>query len=164
MPEFNNLIDQIFEREGGATETNDPADAGGRTAWGVSERSNPEAWADGKVTEDEARQIYLKKYVFFPKFDRIPESHAKLQEQLIDFGVNSGPQLAIMKLQRLLGLKEDGVLGPITLAAITAADPRELNNQLVAARVTMLTKVVQKSPGQLKWLGGWVQRSLDFLV
>jgi len=164
MADLEKQFQDLMAKEGGSKVTADPTDLGGRTQYGVSERSNPAAWADGKVTESEAREIFLSKYVVFPKFNLIPASHAKLQEQLIDFGFHSGPQLAIMKLQRILNLKEDGVLGPLTLKAITAADPRELNNKLVVSRAAMITKIVQKSPSQLQYLSGWISRALAFLT
>lgn len=158
------IIDDILIREGGSKATNDPQDRGGRTQFGISEKSNPQAWLDGKVTELEAREIYLQKYVVYPGFNHIPASHSKLQAQLIDFGVHSGPQLAIAKLQGILGLEADGKLGPLTLQAIDGCDPRVLNNRLVAARVSMIGKVVVKNPSQLKFLSGFLSRALDFLT
>ena len=52
---IDRIIDNVIAAEGGSTATNDPADGGGRTQYGISERANPEAWADGKVTAEEAR-------------------------------------------------------------------------------------------------------------
>ena len=163
VPNIDDIITDILVREGGATATNDPHDAGGRTQYGISERSNPKAWLDGKVTEGEAREIYLQKYVIWPRFHTLPPSHAKLQAQLIDYGVNSGPQLVITKLQALMGIDIDGVLGPQTLQAITTHDPRILNNNLAVARMQMICKLVQKNPSQLKFLSGWCSRVLDFI-
>lgn len=153
-------ISDLLRREGG--NSNDPADAGGRTNFGISEKSNPEAWKDGKITEAEAREIYLTKYVKAPGFDKI--AYPKLQAQLIDFGVNSGPHLAIQKLQALLNVEADGVLGPQTLAAILVREERELVNLLVGERIKMLARLVQKRPSNLKFLFGWVTRSLEFLI
>jgi lysozyme family protein len=156
----SNPIDDVIRREG--PETNDPSDHGGRTAFGISEAANPEAWADGHVSEAEAREIYERKYVKWPKFDHIHEPF--LRGQLIDFGVNSGPQVAIMKLQEVLGLESDGVIGPDTLNAIDKWDGRILNNRLVGERVKMIGRIVQRSPSQLKYLSGWLNRALEFLV
>lgn len=161
---FDKIFDQVAAREGGEKSTNDPRDTGGRTQWGVSEKSNPGAWADGKVTLDEAKEIFLDKYVTFPKFHLIPASHFTLQQQIIDFGFNSGPQLAIQKLQALLKVDVDGVLGPATLTALTKADPRTLNNQLVVTRVMMIARIVVKDPSQVRFVVGLVDRALSFLV
>lgn len=142
--------------------TNDPTDAGGRTQWGISEKSFPGAWADGKVTEQEAREIYLQKFVVGPGFSKIPPSHAKVQAILVDWGVNSGPMLATQYLQRLLVVPVDGIFGPDTLAALEKAEPSLLASKLTRERVKMLARVVTKNPSQLKYLLGWVERAFSF--
>jgi lysozyme family protein len=157
------LITEVEHKEGDDKVTNDPADKGGRTQYGISEKSFPKAWEDGKVTEQEARDIYLNTFVIGPGFSRIPASHSKVQTILIDWGVNSGPAIAIQHLQRLLMLPVDGVCGPGTLGALSAADPSLLAAKLVRERVKMIGRVVQKNPSQLKFLGGWLDRALSFL-
>ena len=155
------IITDIIAKEGGATATHDPHDAGGRTQYGISERTHPEAWADGKVTEAEARDIYEAQYVKAPHFDQV--SDPALRAQLVDFGVNSGPSVAIGKLQRVLGVAIDGILGVNTLKAITEADIQAVNNLLVAERVRMFARLTQRTPANLKFLVGWVERALSFL-
>ena len=164
VTKIDDIITDVIAKEGGAKVTNDPLDGGKRTQYGVSETANAQAWADGRVTEKEAREIYLQKYVINQGFHKIPPSHAKVQSQLIDFGVNSGPQLAVMKLQGLLDVEVDGVLGPQTLGALVAQEPREINNRLVVARVEMVCRLVQKQPVQTRFLLGWVNRALGFLA
>ena len=158
----DDIIGDILIREGGATVTNDPHDAGGRTQYGISERSNPGAWADGRVTEAEARAIYQKRYIDGPGFDKIPDK--QLRTQLIDYGVNSGPMVAIMKLQGILQVTVDGVIGPETLGVLATIHPEDVNNLLVAARVKMIGQIVVKRPDQLKYLVGWLNRALEFLI
>lgn len=156
-------IDNILRREGGYS--NNPLDKGGRTDKGISEKANPEAWADGVVTDAEARAIYEQKYVKGPGFDKINDP--KLREQLIDFGVNSGPMIAIKKLQELLHVPADGVLGPKTLSVLPNPleyASRDLNNALVGARIRMIGKIVTNVPSQLKYLNGWLNRALEFLT
>lgn len=152
------VIGQVMRREGGVVTTNDPLDGGGRTQFGIAEVSNPVPWVDGKVTEEEARAIYLRKYVEWPKFNLITDPN--LFAQLVDFGVTSGPQLAIMKLQAIVGVEVDGVLGPKTLTAITPST----NNELVKSRIKMIARLVKNNPSQLKFLEGWIGRALEFLV
>jgi len=158
----DDIIGDILIREGGAVTTNDPHDAGGRTQYGISERSNPGAWADGRVTEAEARAIYQKRYIDGPGFDKIPDK--QLRTQLIDYGVNSGPMVAIMKLQGILQVTVDGVIGPETLGVLATIHPEDVNNLLVAARVKMIGQIVVKRPDQLKYLVGWLNRALEFLI
>lgn len=157
------IITQIELREGGAAVTNDPLDGGGRTQFGISETANPEAWSDGQVTEQEARAIYMQKYVIHPGFSQLP---AILQPLCIDWGVISGPQLVIMRLQNLLDVEADGVLGPHTLAALPALPEGliRLTNKLVAERVKQVGKIVSKDPSQAKYVNGWLNRALEFLL
>lgn len=156
------IITQIEQKEGGGKVTNDPLDPGGRTQWGISERSNPEAWKDGVVTEAEARAIYMQKYLVGPGFDKIVDPN--LRAQLVDFGVNSGPMVAIQKLQGILEVTVDGILGPHTIFAANQKEGRWLCNKLVASRVGMICSLVAKSPSQVKFLVGWVNRAFQFLV
>lgn len=151
------LIGDIIKREGGYTN-----DLGGRTEYGISERANPEAWADNKVTEEEARQIYTQKYLVGPGFDQIADEH--LRSQLVDFGVNSGPSIAIKALQEILGVEVDGVLGPATIGAMKLVEPAWLNNQIMASRLRLFARLVSKRPSQVKFLVGWVNRALEFLL
>ena len=161
----DDIITDVLKREDDE-ETNDPLDAGGRTKYGISEKANPEAWADGKVDEEEARRIYERKYVIGPGFDKVTDF--QLRAQLVDFGVNSGPMIAIHKLQEVLQTADptvdvDYILGPQTLGAITQWHPEAINNALVKARVKMICRIVTKNPTQLKWLNGWVNRALEFI-
>lgn len=158
MPKtIEDIINDVLIAEGGSQVTNDPLDVGGRTQWGISEKSNPEAWVDGKVTEAEARAIYEAKYAkpFLGILD------PKLLQQTIDFSVNSGPQLVIMKLQTIVGTEIDGILGPITIDAIN--NTAGVNNKLVAERIKMIGRIIQKDQTQARFLVGWLQRSLEFL-
>ena len=162
MSDFDKVIDDVIKREGGAKATNDPADKGGRTQFGISEKANPEAWKDGVVTDQEAREIYLKKYVVGPGFHRIPPSHKSTQTQLIDFFVTSG-YVATKKLQEILKVEADGIFGSETLKAMLGVDDRTLNNLLMAARVKMVGGIVKRDPSQNRFLVGWLERFLSFL-
>lgn len=155
------IITEVIQKEGGASVSNDPSDKGGRTQYGISEKANPEAWADGKVTEDEARAIYEKKYVYGPGFDKIADQ--SLRTQLIDFGVNSGPAIAVMSLQKILGVTVDGIIGSETLTALGKIHPDDVNIALAASRIKMIGRIVTKSPSQLKFLNGWLDRALSFI-
>lgn len=160
MASTESIIDHILVEEGGFV--NDPTDPGGATAYGISKASNPEAWASGPPTAEQAKAIYLKKYVQGPGFDKVADP--KLQAQLVDFGVNSGPAVAIQKLQIILGIGVDGVLGPGTLQSLSRANPQSVNNQLVVARVRMIGQLVSKNPAQAKFAAGWLNRAVEFLI
>ena len=95
--------------------------------------------------------------------------NAKLQEQVIDNAVLSGPVLAVKDLQRTVGVKADGIIGNITLSAIDTASKEsemgaeELSRQVAITRALRLTDFVQHHPEQLVFLEGWLRRVLSFI-
>lgn len=152
------MIAALLRREGGYS--NDPKDRGGETNFGISKRSFPSL--DIKhLTKEQAIAIYRARYLEGPKIHLLPES---LQPLMLDFAVNSGQIVAINKLQKVLGVEVDGVIGPQTLSAAHAAEIRGLINALVAERVRMICSIVIKAPAQLKFLSGWVNRAFEFLA
>jgi lysozyme family protein len=154
------MIVALLKREGGYT--NDPQDSGGETKFGISKRQFPHLDIRN-LTEEQAIEIYQRLYLDGPKISSLP---TYLQPVMLDFAVNSGPMCAIQKLQKVLGVTEDGVIGPETLSKIdlTYADQRWLVNAVIAERVKMICSVVIKAPKQLKFLRGWVNRAFEFLA
>ena len=62
-----------------------------------------------------AKAIYRKQYWDAVKADQLPEA---LRFHVFDAAVNSGVGQAVKWLQRVAGTTADGVLGPMTLAAV----------------------------------------------
>lgn len=105
---------------------------------------------------------YEKKFVDGPGFNKIGDK--QLRAQLVDFGAASGPAIAINKLQDILKMKPNGVLDSETLVMLSRIHAEDVNNLLVAARVKMIGAIVVKNPAQLKYLGEWLDRALQFLI
>lgn len=156
------FLDEIIDEEGGAKETNDPDDPGGRTKFGISERANPDLWKDGPPTYEQARQRYEERYIHEPGFDKI--SFKPLRENLADFGVTSGPARPILFLQTILAVPKDGILGPQTLAALAQRDPKHINNLLCAMREAFYRKLGDINPTKKKFVKGWVARAKRFWI
>jgi lysozyme family protein len=57
---------------------------------------------------------------------------------VLDFGYNSGPSRSIRFAQIVVGATPDGILGPLTLNAINAYDPRLFINGLCDARLNFM--------------------------
>lgn len=165
------FIEDIIRREGGDKETNDPTDSGGRTKYGISEKANPEAWADGDVSHDEAAGLYQKKYITAEHFEQIKDE--TLRHQVIDFGVPSGPNTGAKLLQQLVGVKADGEIGPKTLEAIENYPGGKLfgvevpgnvllNLAFRDARIMFYATLAKIRPKDLKYLLGWIKRAQEF--
>jgi lysozyme family protein len=60
--------------------------------------------------------------------------------------------------QRLLGVVPDGVVGPKTIAAVNAADPKKLFDDIKAARVQYINDIIVKTPTNERFRRGWMNR------
>lgn len=137
--------DWILVHEGGYV--NHPDDPGGATNMGVTQRIY-DGWRarNGKpkrsvrnITKTEVIAIYKDQYWDKVWGDRLPSG---LDYSLYDFAVNSGPSRAIKFIQRLVGVKEDGVMGNATLGAIFAKnDIEQLIIDLNFARLAWLKRL-----------------------
>lgn len=113
----------VLKSEGGYT--NDKADPGGPTNWGITIYDARAYWkhdataADVRAMPvDVAKSIYRAKYWDALDCDELP---AGVDYAVFDYGVNSGISRAAKVLQHLLGVTADGHIGPKTTAAANAA-------------------------------------------
>jgi len=148
MNSFAIAINRLLGNEGGYV--NDPADPGGATNWGISQRSYP-SFDIASLTRDQAIAIY--KSDFWDKIDgdAMPPG---VGFQSLDFAVNSGIQTALRALQRAIGVADDGVFGPVSLAALKAADPADTIMRLLAERLMFMTGL----SGWASFGRGWARR------
>lgn len=158
------IINGILDHEGpGKPPYLAPGDSGGRTAWGISERSHPEAWRPGPPSRDQARAIYMRVYVMpFIKLEAVAGD--RLIAALVDDAVMSGVNAAIRRLQVVLNILPDGVIGPRTMEALRVQKPAYLLQRYVIERVVRITRLVEDRPKDLVNLTGWVTRILSFLL
>lgn len=73
-----------------------------------------------------------------------------------DGAVNHGRGIHLM--QEVLGVEQDGVVGPITLAAINTANPAQLYHAYKERRRRYYHWLVEWRPANLAFLDGWLQR------
>lgn len=161
------IISDVIRREG-AEFTNDPADAGGPTKYGITQATlsrwleQPATIADVQnITAEDARRIYRFLYVEEPRFDEIDD--AVLQGLVVDCGVLHGQARAAGWLQAAVGVKQDGKIGPVSIAAVNAARPLQLFLRICARRWRYMGEITQDKPDNLKWLEGWCNRGSGFL-
>lgn len=168
---IDKTIEDVIEKEGGEKETNDPSDSGGRTKYGISESANPKAWEDGDVSLVEAKDIYKRTYVLKEHFNLIEDPW--LFQQVVDFGVPSGPETSAKVLQQLVGVTTDGDIGPATIKAIDSYPSGKLfgvqvpgfvllNLAFRDARIMHYATVTKRRPKDLKYLLGWLKRAMSF--
>jgi lysozyme family protein len=88
----------------------------------------------------------------------------ELAKRVFDFGVNGGSGTAVQTLQKAVNalggsLTVDGGWGPMTLAAVNAADQAALVQAFIAARVAHYMAIVAGNPVDQKYLKGWLMRA-----
>ena len=137
---FERGLSLVLTHEGGWSD--DPADPGGVTNLGVT-IGTLSLWLGRPATRAEVRAltvatvapIYRRRFWDAIQGDALP---AGLDYALFDFAVNSGPRRAVIGLQRVLGVADDGRLGPVTLAALQGRDVLVLVNALCDGRLSFL--------------------------
>lgn len=111
------------------------------------------------LTESQAKEVYKRRF-----WDRMQGD--KIESQLIanilfDGFVNCGFN-GIKIMQRLVHQKDDGVVGPKTLAAINGADEVILYHKYKEARFNYYFDLAHKKPALKVFLKGWINRLESF--
>ena len=135
---FDACMPFIFKAEGGYSDN--PADPGGPTNFGITLATlraydgDPNLTAEDvkKLTPAMAKEIYLTAYWNRMQCGALPSG---LDLEVFDFGVNSGPAESVKTLQRLVGVTQDGSVGPITLAAVRQFNVGDLIGRFAQARL-----------------------------
>jgi lysozyme family protein len=149
-------LDLVRQVEGGFCQLE--GDAGGATNFGVTQAVLA-AWRRQPVTvEDvqrlqwtEACAIFSARYWGTVAGDRLPPG---LDLAVADMAVHSGVRQAARTLQRVLGCKPDGHVGPATLEAARRAKHPDILIAFCDARMAFL----QRLPGWTRFGRGWRSR------
>lgn len=161
---FDRALAETLGFEGGWS--NVPGDRGGATNYGVTQRTY-DAWrrTNGQekqsvelITDDEVRAIYLADYWLPCRCDDLPEP---LALATFDMAVHSGVWNAKINLQRALGVKPDGVIGPVTIASAAQSDVRAMVLRFLKKRAAFIQEVLYAHPSDVRFIEGWINRLLD---
>ena len=178
--DVNGLIDEVIGREGGYS--NHPADKGGATRWGVTEKVARAHGYGGDMRtypREEAVAVYRRIYWLRPGFDSVAELAPALAAELFDTGVNMGPAVAAGFLQRALNalnrgasdypdMAVDGRIGPQTLQALKrfldrrgAAGEKVLLKAVEALQGERYLSLAEDRPANEAFLYGWLANRLS---
>lgn len=166
-PVIDEILDEVIKAEG-SRYTNLPNDRGGPTKYGVTLRKykelvDPDAteMTIRNLTEAEARAFYNRFYIVDPGFNRV---HTLVMPLVIDCGINHGRSRAAKWFQKAVGAKEDGVIGPQTLAAAEHVPAVTVYLRICAYRVRFYGAIVSRDHSQAEFISGWNNRAAKFLV
>lgn len=175
MKALQQLLDTLIRTEGGYVDH--PNDRGGPTKYGITQAVARAYGYEGDMRdlpEHVARTIYAQRYWFEPRFDQVAAISPRIAEELLDTGVNMGPEIATQFLQRALtglnrqgkdypDLKVDGRIGPMTLDALRrllafrgADGVTVLMRLLDAQQAVRYITIAEARPTQEDFLFGWV--------
>lgn len=137
--QFRKCVDIVLGKEGGFSDH--PDDNGGATNFGItigtlrSWRDDPNLTAQDvrNLSRDEAIEIYRARYWNPMRCDMLPPG---VDLMLFDFGVNAGPARAVRMLQEIVGVTQDGSVGPITLGAVGAVAPLQIVRSFAQKRLS----------------------------
>ena len=154
---FDTAFQHVLKHEGGYV--HHPMDPGAATNMGITEAVARRVGYKGAMQDlsvDLAKRIYLEEYWKPVRAEELPPA---VRYAVFDAAVNSGVRQSILWLQRALGVLDDGLLGPRTLAAANEANPDALRARLVSQRLRFLTN--------LNTFGafgrGWTRRCCDIM-
>lgn len=164
---LDDIITDVMKAEGWDTFTNDPADRGGPTKWGITQK----AWAEWRgrdvtvdeieaITESQARDFYELAYVLAPRFHLLGD---RLVAMVVDCGVNHGVRAASKWVQRAVGAKQDGIIGTKTIEAVQGENPIGIYLRVCASRTRLYGRIVGKDETQRKYIAGWNNRAAKWL-
>lgn len=171
---FDTRIQAVIGKEGHYS--NDPADRGGETVWGITIAVARAFGYDGPMRampRAMAVEIYRRRFWVAPGYDKIEAIDPAVAVKLLDWGITSGPGVGSKALQRALNLLNregalypdiavDGSAGALTRAALqafVAARGREgrlvLLGMLAAQQSCFYMAIAETRPTNERFEYGW---------
>lgn len=155
--------------EGGLID--DPFDRGGRTNMGITQgflntyknKAGVKANSVDDITIEDAIELYKAEW---DTYGCGLLDNTDVMRLIHDFSVNSGPKVAISKMQKILNkrgsdLKTDGYIGVKTNNAVNSVDEKWLKKEIQKSRAEHCDRIVEKYPEQLRFIGGWFNHIND---
>lgn len=170
MANFEGFAGKVLRLEGGFV--NHPADKGGPTKYGVIlstwKQYGYDKDNDGDIDAEDIRELneddarYIAKKVFWDFFQADFILNQSIAEFIVDWGYNSGRVTVSKKLQKLVGVPADGLIGVRSLNAINCAAQSNLFDALKVSRRMFIDSIVESDPSQRDFHAGWINRINSF--
>lgn len=141
---------------------NDPYDRGGATKWGITIGTFRSVYGKSKTVQDlknmtEEQWNHVYKVLFWDKCRADEIKSQSIANILVDWVWASGA-LQIRKVQKILGVSVDGVIGPKTIAAINGFNDgqRALFDRIKVQRTAFINAIAVGT--QARYKRGWSRR------
>ncbi|NBW20755.1 MAG: N-acetylmuramidase [Caulobacteraceae bacterium] len=164
MADFLPAYEAMIRNEGGYVLHDVPGDRGGQTYAGIARNMNPRwpGWAlidrGQDVPAQLVREFYKINFWDPIQGDRIISQ--VIAQTIFDFHVNAGA-VARKLAQLVVGATPDGAIGDKTLAALNAYDEERFVMAYALAKIARYRDIVSRDRSQLKFLLGWINRTLQ---
>ena len=170
MAEFIKAYQKMILHEG--IYSNDPDDPGLRTVMGISEKTWPnwEGWkivntlsSEKEMTTNSELQNKVQLFYLINFWNPIKGANIinqEIAESLFDFSVNTGLNTAISIAQAIIGVKNDGIVGAMTISALNACNAELFLAKFTIAKILRYVNIVKKRPVSKKYFYGWVCRAI----
>lgn len=167
MAKLEILAPFILSFEGGWSDH--PNDHGGKTNMGVTlttwKSVGYDKDMDGDIDADDLRLINKDDVIqrvmrpwFWNKMRADDIESQAVANIIVDWAWMSGPVNVAKRIQTILGVKADGVFGPITVKAINGTKPYNLFCCIWQIRDSFYKDIIRKDPTQEKFRNGWLRR------
>jgi len=162
MADFSPICEWVLRIEDSTLsgQIKDLGDGQGLTRFGVAQKSHPSLptyfYTSSCSTIEAlkiAEQVYREEY--WNRFDGDHITYDEVASCLLSFAVNDGVSREVKMLQACLGLKQDGIMGPITLAATNQKVPWVVASCLRAKQASFYMSI----PNNQKFINGWLRRA-----
>ncbi|MCA0338462.1 MAG: hypothetical protein LCH99_01865 [Proteobacteria bacterium] len=158
---FAKALSLVLTHEGGWADH--PKDPGGATMKGVTLANfrryvKPNATKDDlrKITDQQLATVYRRFYWDAVAGAELPDG---IDFAVFDFAVNSGPARAAQYLQKVVGVAQDGKIGPATIKATKAVLPATVIHRLCDERLAFMKRITSKGKRLWDTFGkGWDRR------
>jgi len=155
---FDAALARVFGHEGGFSDRPLSADPGGATMMGIT-RATLARWRGRPVTKDEVRaltaseaaDIYFENYWKPVRGDDIDPG---LAYTLFDFRINTSPRGVAKAVQRAIGARVDGIMGPQTWGLLLDTPPDLAIRRIAVERLAHMRRL----PNWWANRNGWPRR------
>jgi hypothetical protein len=110
-----------------------------------------------KDTFDKVKSVYKSRYWDGLKLDKVDSQ--KIASEMFLMGVVSGVKNSTKITQRIIGVKDDGIIGNITLAALNRYNEDDFDIMFDEKEVEYFEHIVENKPDFKRFLSGWKNRA-----
>jgi lysozyme family protein len=166
MADFLPAFEQMIKDEGGYVLHEVQGDTGGATYAGIARNKNPHwnGWPyidrkefGGPLTSM-VRDFYKVEFWDKMRGDEIREQ--EIANSIFNFGVNAGMGMAVKLAQLVVNATPDGGIGPKTVELLNQQNPSDFRKSYALTKIARYVEICNKNPIQVKFLKGWLNRTL----